>query len=109
MHALAVLRKLVGRNSVWLHIVRVAMTPSARLGDISGKYRSIRILDGLHAVSAMATDARGGFWVALCDLPSMHTRGVFHFLVHANGRIVLLHHIGIAVTLSTESLHLPRR
>jgi hypothetical protein len=55
---------------------------------------------------AVTANARRGLFIALRNLLTVNARGIFGFLVHANRRVVSLHRLSVAVTLTAERLDL---
>src|SRR5262245_38278538 len=108
MEAVPVLLKLVCRNAILFHVLGIGVAPTACLRNMRCEYRRVGILNWLHAVISMATNACGWFLVALDNLLAVHARGILCLLVDADRGVVLPHEFGVTVAFSAKRRHLAR-
>ena len=102
VHAGAVLRELVRRDSIALHVGSVPVTASARCGNVERVYLRARVAGRAQSVHAMAINANRHFRVTFSEKLSVDARLVLTQLIGSQGRIVLAHEIPIGVAAAAE-------
>ena len=80
--AVLVLRELIVRNIVSLHMLAVGVTLCARFGDVEREYSGLRIVRCAYTVNAVAADACRHFRVATPQARAMHAGRVFLHLIY---------------------------
>ncbi len=105
MHALPVLRELVGRNLVLGHVLRIGMAARAGSGQAQRMDGRKRVFDLPDTVYAVTIDADRGRCVAGRDALPVSAGQVLRILVHAFLRFVLVHERRVAVAARAKLRH----
>lgn len=108
VNAVLVLRKLIGRDIVPLHMLAAGVTLCARFRDIQRKYGGLRIPRCPYTVNAVAADACRHLRIAAPQTRAVNARRVFLYLVDSKRGVELLHQRRVAMTLSAECRYLHR-
>ena len=98
MYAGAIFRKLVGRDAVLRHLLRIGVAPSTGLWKVNRMNRRLPILDVPYVVNTMAIDAGSDIGVTSGEALAVDTGLVQLKLVHALLRLESPHEFGAAVT-----------
>ena len=106
VHAGTVVRELIRRNPVTLHVGSVRMAARTRFGDIERVDLGARIAGRSQSMHAMAINANRDFRVALGKKLSVHAGFVLAQLIRPQGWVVLAHEsrIGMAAPAKFRDL-----
>ncbi len=102
MNTFQVLDRLIGRDLVLAHILRIRMAPAASFSDMSRVDRGRRVLDRLDIVNPVAADAGSNLLVAGAIEATVNAGLILRPLIDAELGVVLAHVDSIAVAFTAE-------
>ena len=109
MHAPGEFLRLIRRNPVPLHVRSIAVTCSARRGDIPGVHLRLYLTGRKNAVATVTAGAFGDHRITLCVQNAVNARTVFFALVDRERRIVHSDVGSIPMTLRARAYDIQRK